>query len=184
MKSENIGYKYLRKESVILKCLCFSDSHGSSMYIEKALKLHPDTEVVFFLGDGLMDIERFVSRYNSIAFLAVRGNCDISSVMAGNMIAKTEAVTLLGKRIVYTHGDLYGVKYGEDGLIRLAESKNADVILFGHTHQPKEKYLPDNAGGIYLFNPGSIGISYGNAPSYGIMNITEKGIAFSHGAFL
>ncbi len=166
-----------------MKCLCFSDSHGSSLYIEKALLMHRDAEVVFFLGDGLSDIERFVGRFPSVAFLAVRGNCDFSSLMANQTVNKTESITLMDKRIVYTHGDLYGVKYGDDGLLRLAEARSADVILYGHTHIPKEKYLPTQKGGLYLFNPGSIGLSYGNAPSYGIMNITEKGIAFSHGSF-
>ena len=33
-----------------MKCLCFSDSHGTSAYMRRALKMHPDAEVVFFLG--------------------------------------------------------------------------------------------------------------------------------------
>ena len=40
-----------------MKCLCFSDSHGTSAYMRRALKMHPDAEVVFFLGDGLSDLE-------------------------------------------------------------------------------------------------------------------------------
>ncbi len=36
-----------------MKCLVFSDSHGNVSYMKKALRLHPDAEVVFFLGDGL-----------------------------------------------------------------------------------------------------------------------------------
>ncbi len=167
-----------------MKCLCFSDSHGYTAYIQKALELHRDAEVVFFLGDGLSDMELFAGKYPTCAFLAVRGNCDTTSLFMGNTVAKTESITLLDKRIVYTHGDLYGVKYGEDGLLRLAESRSADILLYGHTHIPKEKYLPREEGGIYLFNPGSIGYSYSNAPSYGIMNLTENGVLFSHGSFL
>jgi predicted phosphodiesterase len=40
-----------------MKCLVFSDSHGSSYGMLKALALHPDAEVVFFLGDGLSDAD-------------------------------------------------------------------------------------------------------------------------------
>ncbi len=166
-----------------MKCLIFSDSHGSSLYIEKAISMHRDAEVIFFLGDGLSDIERFTSRYPAVAFLPVRGNCDFSSLFSGRTVSKAEEITLEGRRIVYTHGDLYGVKYGDGGLLRLAEAKGADIVLYGHTHVPREQYITEGGRPIYLFNPGSIGLSYGNSPTYGIMDLTDKGIAFSHGSF-
>ena len=72
------------------------------------------------------------------------------------------------------------MKYGLDGAIKLATEQNADILLFGHTHTPLEKYIPTDEGGFYLFNPGSIGAGYGGA-SYGVINITDKGILLSHG---
>ena len=167
-----------------MKCLCFSDSHGFCSFFKKALDLHPDAEVVFFLGDGLADAESLAEKYTDKAWLMVRGNCDYSSVSLGRAVEKTEAITLMGKRIVYTHGDLYGVKYGEEGLIRLAESRGADIVLFGHTHTPFEKYVPREKGGVYLFNPGSIQApAYDRGGSYGVIDITESGVCFSHGSF-
>ena len=167
-----------------MKCLCFSDSHGFVGYFKKALSLHPDAEVVFFLGDGLSDAELLAMQYKNAAWLMVRGNCDYSSVALGSQVEKTSSITLMDKRIVYTHGDLYGVKYGEDGLIRLAESRDADIVLFGHTHRPFLKYLPREEGGVYLFNPGSIEApSYNSGGNYGIIDLTEKGVSFSHGSF-
>ena len=167
-----------------MKCLCFSDSHGFVGYFRKALELHPDCEVVFFLGDGLSDAEMLASHYRNTAWLMVRGNCDYSSIALGAPVEKTSSITLMDKRIVFTHGDLYGVKYGEEGLLRLAESRGADIVLFGHTHIPYEKYIP-NEKGVYLFNPGSIGApSYDKGASYGIIDLTEKGISFSHGSFV
>ena len=56
---------------------------------------------------------------------------------------------------------------------------NADIVLFGHTHERLEKYIPTDDGGFYLFNPGSIG---GFKPSYGIINIADSGILLSHGS--
>ncbi len=163
-----------------MKCLCFSDSHGSTYGISRALNLHKDAEVIFFLGDGLSDIELFLHNKDR-AILAVRGNWDTSAILGDNLVKSLDSITLGGYKIIFTHGNLYGVKYGLDGVISLAGEQNADIILFGHTHQPLEKYIPTECGGIYLFNPGSIGGGFGIKPSYGIIDITDKGVSFSHG---
>ncbi len=161
-----------------MKCLCFSDSHGSTLAIKRALDMHRDAEVVFFLGDGLSDIEIFI-RDKSRAFLAVRGNCDREFTLGDSLVKKMDTINIEGRRIVFTHGDLYGVKYGLDGVKKLAYDTSADIVLFGHTHQPLEKYISTDEGGFYLFNPGSIG---GYSATYGIINITDKGILLSHGS--
>ncbi len=167
-----------------MKCLCFSDSHGYTYYIKEALRMHPDCEVVFFLGDGLSDIEALASEDTGRKWLAVRGNCDLRALMCGSEVKKTDSITLMGNRITYTHGDLYGAKYGPDGLLGLAERTESDIILFGHTHKPYEKYFPTDNGGIYLFNPGSIAGSWDSSPTFGVINLTENGVLFSHGSFV
>ena len=163
-----------------MKCLCFSDSHGMTLGIRRALNMHKDAEVVFFLGDGLSDFEQFIYD-RTRAYFAVRGNWDTSALLGDSFVKNVDTVNLCGHRITFTHGNYHGVKYGLDGAIKLAEDTNSEIILFGHTHQPLEKYIPTDEGGIYLFNPGSIGGGFGIRPSYGIINITEKGVMFSHG---
>lgn len=167
---------------IIMKCLCFSDSHGTSAGMRRALSMHPDAEVVFFLGDGLTDVEELIyDRRRS--WICVRGNCDYIGSVGDVLVKKTDSITLMGRRIVLTHGDFYGVKAGLDGIMGLAVDRNADIVLFGHTHQPLEKYLPTEDGGYYLFNPGSIGNGFRGSISYGVINITEQGILLSHGYF-
>ena len=163
-----------------MKIICFSDSHGVSGFIKRALDIHPECEVVFFLGDGLEDIEPFL-RDTRRAFITVRGNCDRTSFVGSRAVLKTESITLEGVKICATHGDLYGAKYGSDGLLLLAEREGYDVVLFGHTHAPFESFRRIGERGVYLFNPGSIGLSYGNTPTYGLIDITDGGISFSHG---
>lgn len=162
-----------------MKCLCFSDSHGISRYMKAALERHRDAEVVFFLGDGLSDAERLLGSNSSVARLFVRGNCDsaVGSISIGEA-EKTGSITLEGKRIVYTHGDLYGAKYGFDGLIRLGEERDADVVLYGHTHYAVEKYISGESKGFYLLNPGTVGGVY-YKPTYGILNVEKGNISFS-----
>ena len=159
-----------------MKCIVFSDSHGNTRNMRQALLANPDAEAVFYLGDGLSDADIVSSADSGRAWIAVAGNCDFSPMFRDSFVKKTDKVTLDGQRIVLTHGDLYGAKYGIGGLLSLAKEESASILLFGHTHEPCEKYLPTEDAGVYLFNPGSIG-----AGSYGIVLICEKGILLSHG---
>lgn len=147
--------------------------------MQRALLMHPDCEVVFFLGDGLSDIEELIGLRKSVAWIAVKGNCDGMAELCDRAVKKTEEITLLGKKIVLTHGDIYGAKAGGEGLLRLAEATDADLLLFGHTHRAFNKYYPDASGGVYLFNPGTVGGVY-EPMSYGVIEITDRGILLSH----
>ena len=126
-----------------MKCLVFSDTHGDFTYARAAMALHRDCEVVFFLGDGLRDIEQLASIYPTVAFIAVRGNCDFNDDFCGAECKKVESITLLGKRIVLTHGDLYSAKSGDERLLYLARERGADILLYGHTHTPRQEYLSE-----------------------------------------
>ena len=125
-----------------MKCLVFSDSHGNTRNMRQALLSHPDAEVVFFLGDGLSDADLVSSGDSGRAWLPVAGNCDFSPMFRDSFVKKTDAITLEGVRIAFTHGDLYGAKYGIGGLLSLAKEQGASLVLFGHTHEPLEKYIP------------------------------------------
>lgn len=165
-----------------MKCLVFSDSHNNCYNMTRALRLHRDAEIVFFLGDGLSDIDYVSSLLPSAKFLAVRGNCDMRRLALGQLCEKTEMIEIMGKRIVYTHGDLYGAKYGTAGLEKLAQEKGADIVLYGHTHLPATEYFSDYEKPFYLFNPGCVGSSSG---MYGILTLTEGSEPlFSHGSFV
>ncbi len=159
-----------------MKCLIFSDSHGNTRNMKEAIARNSDAEVVFFLGDGLNDADTLEANDATRAWLAVAGNCDYMPLFKDGFVKKTDSITLMGKKIVFTHGDLYGVKYGMGGLLSLAGERGADIVLFGHTHEALEKYYNLENGGAYFFNPGSIGDG-----SYGLLLLTDKGILLSHG---
>lgn len=163
-----------------MKCLIFSDSHGRTEGMARVMRLHPDADAVFFLGDGIRDVEGVKDSFPAHTYFAVRGNCDFTSVMDGNPIEKTDEVILEGKKIVFTHGDMYSVKYMTDRLCYLAEERGADVLLFGHTHEPY-CHFESASHPYYLFNPGSIGEPRGDEPSFGILTIRNGQILLSHG---
>lgn len=168
-----------------MKILCFSDSHGDDRTICFALRHHPDAELIIHLGDGLSEIERYATADPRRKWLYVRGNCDRSTVLLPDMPKKTDSINILGYKIVFTHGDLYGVKYGYEGITELASSSGADICLFGHTHIPYEKYVQLPSGkSTYLFNPGSAGADYFTSASFGVITLTEGGVLLSHGKCL
>ena len=85
-----------------------------------------------------------------------------------------------------THGHKYGVKRGIEVAAEAAIRKGADLLLYGHTHVPMEKYIPqgETVGDVILpkplriFNPGSLGDSEG---SFGVIEIRGGSILMSHG---
>ncbi len=162
-----------------MKCIILSDSHRSEENIRRALAKNPDADTVFFLGDGIGGVEEFAERRDK-QWVCVLGNCDRPTVIDGSFVKKVESVTLFGKKIVLTHGDLYGAKYGSGGLLALAKEEGAVAVLYGHTHVAKEEYFSDL--GVTLFNPGSLEAGWGTSPSFGLLTVSEKGeLLFSHG---
>jgi putative phosphoesterase len=144
--------------------------------MKRALLVHPDAEVVFFLGDGLAEVDSLASEEVSRAWFAVRGNCDCYPTFRSVDVNKTETVKLCGYTITFTHGDLYDAKYTSERLLLLAERTDADILLFGHTHTPFCEYITDREKPFCLFNPGSVGQGTG---CYGIITLGEKP-SFSH----
>ena len=151
-----------------MKCIVLSDTHGHIETAKRALRLNPDAEVVFFLGDGLEDIEFISNDCKNVAWICVRGNCDTYPYFKGEGVKSVESITLEGKRIVLTHGHLYGAKSGIGALTYLAREEGADIVLFGHTHTPCEIYISEFEKPFYLFNPGS---ASGYDPGFGVIQL-------------
>ena len=163
-----------------MKIILLSDSHGAKMNIKKALDKHRDADAAIFLGDGLADFLDLCGEYPTTAFFAVRGNCDVgySCICDARL---SEEITLEGKKIFFCHGHAYSVKGGLGSILSAARARGADVLLFGHTHVPCERFFPEDedGGAVLAVNPGSIG--RGGEPSYAILTIRENGILVSHG---
>ncbi|MBE6634404.1 MAG: YfcE family phosphodiesterase [Ruminococcaceae bacterium] len=165
-----------------MEYLIFSDSHGNSRNLQEAFRLQVQRpRGIIFLGDGLRDLE--ATDFNGVPVMAVRGNCDW---LSENGIPSL--MLSLGEHTAFcVHGDAYGVKNGLDRLKAAAVCRGADLVLFGHTHQPYLEILP--AGErvedtvlqkpLYLFNPGSIG--QGKA-SFGVLTLLGENVLFSHGS--
>ena len=142
-----------------MKFIVFSDSHGVAEHMIRAVE-QEKPDLCFFLGDGERDLERLQKRFPALPVNAVRGNCDVFSTLPAVLVCAAG-----GLRFFATHGHLYGVKHDPicRDLCEAALETDADVVLFGHTHEP----FRDRTMGMVLLNPGSIGPT--TRPSYGLI---------------
>lgn len=167
--------------------LILSDSHGRPDRMEEALRrVRPDG--ILFAGDGLRDLTRVDF---SCPLWAVSGNCDWAGIplVSNDTLLEPrdeELVILEGVRILLIHGHTYGVKGGLGSAVARAVQRDADLLIFGHTHLPVELHLrPDDSRSDFtvtkpltVFNPGSLGSE--NA-SFGTLTIRSGQILMGHG---
>ena len=74
-----------------------------------------------------------------------------------NFSRDKEDIFELGDHVAFvTHGDAYGVSWGEEELVSKAQEMGADVVFYGHTHCPAFHYYEKE--GVTVFNPGSIAL--------------------------
>lgn len=151
-----------------MKILAFSDSHGRPDLMLAAAELErPDH--VFFLGDGLKDVQLLTSLNPRLPVNAVQGNCDW-----GNDQPITRLIELAGKRFLLTHGHAQGAKGGLEGLSEAGRQAGADLVCFGHTHRAFDGY---GYFGVRLLNPGTVGGPYGQNTSYAVITVENGRIS-------
>lgn len=152
--------------------LIISDTHRCPGKIKEVLARQLTRPAgVFFLGDGISDAEEALT---SLPLFAVRGNCD-GFLSPADTSPVEQTVTVEGLRILLMHGHLFGVKSGPGAAIAHAARCDADILLFGHTHEPYSETIDagESAGGItlsrplHVFNPGSLGCG----DSFGVLTV-------------
>jgi putative phosphoesterase len=170
-----------------MQLLVVSDTHGRADRLREAVMRARGADMILFLGDGLRDLS-VLDEQASARLCAVRGNCDVFSSLSDG-IPEERFLALDAYRILMLHGHTLDVKSGAFRAIRYAAERGADLLVFGHTHEPMATYLPEGtevdgtllSRPMYLFNPGSLGLPRGNAPSYGRIDLRPSGIVCSHG---
>ena len=145
------------------KILVITDSHGDINMVKRIIKKEKDCRTIIHLGDHYSDLQDTGLNLENRDVHLIRGNCDWSMEAPGE-----ELIDVMGLRIFCTHGHLYGVKYTYTELVIRAQELEADLVLFGHTHQE----LNQDFEGIRLYNPGTSGRRTYGDPGYGIVYVT------------
>ena len=153
------------------KIIIISDSHGDRGALASVLATEQDADALIFLGDGLSDLAAVRASCRCPMVYEVRGNCDYDKSVPPERLVAFENLLLF-----FTHGHGYEVKATLGPLLRAAKQREADIVLFGHTHTPHLEQVE----GIWVFNPGSVSIPRTRRPSYGILTITNGVPQFAH----
>lgn len=173
-----------------MRLIVFSDSHGRTAMIKRAADAHfsdPATGGIVHLGDGYDDLSSVDTR--GLSVMRVKGNYEdymYPVTLRRDDVPRELLFELGGYRILIMHGHRFDVKNGWERAAAYAAEKEADLLMFGHTHVMLEKYLP--AGEcvrntvlrkpLYIFNPGTAGAGF--IHSYGVVDLTPGGILMSH----
>ncbi len=154
-----------------MKILVMSDSHGNFRILDHIMKNY-HADLYFHLGDGERELNRIYQMYPDKKIEHIAGNCDFASLSPDELLFTPD-----NKNTVFAvHGHQYGVKHTLEALREYAVSRGANIILYGHTHSRYTEYRD----GVYIMNPGSVSIPRdGKKPSFGIVDITPKGIVMN-----
>lgn len=152
-----------------MKILVMSDTHGSHKAFDIVMEREKDIDMLIHLGDVERD-EDYIETVANCPTLILAGNNDFFSRLP------MERETWIGNyKVFMTHGHSYYVSMDTKTLRRIAQSRGANIVMFGHTHRP---YL-DVEGDLKVINPGSL--SYprqeGRQGTYIIMEIDGSGNA-------
>ena len=146
-----------------MKILIVSDTHGRHSAFDKALKEAGKIDALVHLGDTEGG-EDYIEAVCGCPAYVLAGNNDFFYDNLREM-----EVVFGTKKAFMTHGHYYYVSLGPERIIEEGKMRNADIVMFGHTHKPFLEMID----GMIVLNPGSL--SYprqeGRKGSYIMMEI-------------
>lgn len=130
----------------MIRLALVSDSHGRGNALKAAAGGMEGCEGLCHLGDLVPDGQR-MSQMLGLPLYGVRGNCDGWENAPEEMV-----LNVAGHKLLLCHGHRYGVKESLTRLYLRGQEAGADIVLYGHTHQPRV----DRNGPMMLINPGAL----------------------------
>ena len=126
-----------------------SDTHipdRARILPQNVIDAFSDVDLILHAGD--LTSPRVIDELEDIApVMAVQGNMDRAN---GINLPKAKVIEAEDLRIGLVHGEVYP-RADTQQLLYLAKELNVDILVSGHSHQPKIEQLE----GILLLNPGS-----------------------------
>lgn len=168
------------------RLLVLSDSHGNANIFNKIVHdFGADCDVLVFCGDGICDLincletaagDLHFAKNIPPVVLCVRGNGDAERYVVNASFGQDDDVkpyvkrhldilpvatlNVAGRTAVCVHGHRHSVDFGTDALATVAESSDADMVFFGHTH----RVCREENDATLILNPGSCSRPRGGFP--------------------
>ena len=140
-----------------MRVLIVSDTHGRHTSLDRALKEAGEIDMFIHLGDvegGEDYIEAVAEGYED--YITELAGCPLDIVAGNNdffsYLPAEEEFWIGKKKVFITHGHSYYVSMETEQIREEGAARNADIIMFGHTHRP---YFEERDG-ITVLNPGSL----------------------------
>lgn len=153
----------MKPEANAMRIAVLSDSHGDEDRLFLAARRMGRVDAFCFLGDVVGDAEYLAAQLallgRAAAGYIVRGNNDFASQYPAEI-----TLELMGRKLLLTHGHLWGVKQGLTRLAYHAAENRADIVLYGHTHIPYSGY----DGNTFFLNPGAAGF---RKPTFALLTL-------------
>ena len=146
----------------------FSDTHGNAQAIREALNGCGPFDLIFHLGDGVRDGQRVAGEFQ-IPFFGVTGNEDYVADLPDREVVTVEQWTFYLLHGHQAEINRYQKKAAfEKRLLKIsktAQTANAQVVLFGHTHQ----LFINTIHGMTFCNPGNQYFGSSQPPTFALL---------------
>ena len=129
-----------------MRILIVSDTHGYHRNLDRALESAGAVDMFIHLGD-VEGGEEYINAVVACEKHIVRGNNDFFSELP-----KEDEFYIGAKKVFITHGHTYCVSLDPQQVKEEGRARNADIVMFGHTHRPLLKYTKKTI----IVNPGSL----------------------------
>ena len=154
----------MRVSGVVMNIMIAGDDHGCKIFqsaYDDAKKRFGTIDMFIHTGDSEgFDCEYYKSICGCPVYM-VRGNNDFNELPG-------ECVINAGlKKIFVTHGHRYRVYFDSQTIAYAGRERDADIVVFGHTHHA----LHQVGGDIELINPGSVAGIRSYVKTYAMLQI-------------
>ena len=146
-----------------MKILIIGDTHAQDDIFLDVLSKERGFDVLLHTGD-FEGSELVYRELCGTPFYPVAGNNDFFTDAPYERVIELESC-----RIYMTHGYRYNVFETNEGILREAARRHAQIAVYGHSHVPVAEYRD----GILLLNPGSLTWprQEGRRPSYIVLEL-------------
>lgn len=164
-----------------MKIGVLSDTHGSLTYLQKALDVLSDCDILLHLGDVLYHGPRndLPDGYNPKAVIEIINNLDNITIARGNCDADVDQMVI--KHPIegpFVHKKIdnisvlmdHGYSDSREDIVKKARELGVDILIQGHTHVKELSVDKD----IIVLNPGSTSIPKDGSHSVATIEILNE----------